>query len=165
MDNSCIAFATDGTPFIIDNEDADSVLTRNWYSSKRKGGVYLMSNVPGSWRPGASALKREYIHHFVFKFPGQGNIIDHINGDRQDNRKENLQEISRGKNLVKGRDRGNIAGARGVYPHRDGRFMARITFKGKGYYLGLFKTVSEASIAFKSARLKLHGYVEGADNV
>lgn len=38
------------------------------------------------------------MHHFVFKRPEGSNIIDHINQDKLDNRKENLRETTRSGN-------------------------------------------------------------------
>jgi len=52
----------------------------------------------------------------------------------------------------------NTSGYKGVYMSKQsGRFIARITVNYKGVHLGCFKTIEEASQAYKKAALELHG--------
>lgn len=66
--------------------------------SPRKAGLgYLQLNLGRNFR--------SYVHRIVFDaFYGlrEGFVIDHINGDRADNRLENLQQISQSENIRKG---------------------------------------------------------------
>ena len=75
--------------------------------------------------------------------------IDHIDGDRSNNRIENLQDIPAGANSRKG-----IAGKGkhlpGVNATKSG-FTARMWFEGERFYLGSFKTEQEAHEAYLSA--------------
>jgi len=74
--------------------------------------------------------------------------IDHINGDRADNRFANLREATRSQNLVN-RDRSEN---RGIRPTVNGkRWRAEITVKRKPIHLGTFDTKEEASRAFAEA--------------
>ena len=47
--------------------------------------------------------------------------------------------------------RNNTSGGRGVYPAKNGAWVAQIGFKGKRKYLGRFQSLAEASAARKEA--------------
>jgi hypothetical protein len=85
--------------------------------------------------------------------------IDHINGNRSDNRIENLRECTRQqnmKNLKKGKY--NKSGLKGVSWHAAcAKWQAHIKADGKNFYLGLFETKEEAHDAYIQASNKLHG--------
>lgn len=81
--------------------------------------------------------------------------IDHINGDRDDNRITNLRSVSNsinGKN--KKRDHRNVSGYIGVTPypyHGTMKWVARIRVDGRLKHLGYFDTIQEAAVARKAA--------------
>ncbi len=76
--------------------------------------------------------------------------LDHINGDRSDNRISNLRLAN---NTDNGHNRGpqrnnKSSGLRGVYPHtQNNSWVARVKYKGKSYSIGSFRTAEEAVIA------------------
>ena len=86
--------------------------------------------------------------------------VDHINGDRLDNRLHNLRNVSRKENARNIRVGGsNTSGVLGVYwVERDKRWSARIgnTSRGGGF-IGYYKTKAEAVAARKQAEIDL-GY-------
>lgn len=85
-------------------------------------------------------------------------FIDHINGDRADNRLENIRPCSRSQNQCnRGVQKNNSSGFKGVHRHTDGRWRARIKAGGKHIHLGLFDTPSLAHQAYLSATLRYHG--------
>lgn len=74
--------------------------------------------------------------------------IDHINGDRSDNRAANLRCASDTENSFnRGVRRDNALGIKGVHRHECGRFCAQIQVNGRKIYLGLFGTAGEAAAA------------------
>lgn len=77
--------------------------------------------------------------------------VDHINGDRSDNRLANLRAVLRSDNAKnKARYSSNQSGAAGVYWHKQHRkWCAAYQANGKRTTLGLFASVEEA----KSARI------------
>jgi hypothetical protein len=82
--------------------------------------------------------------------------IDHINGDRADNRFSNLRKVTKSENQRNGSQRiNNTSGVHGVNwkprGETDGRWVARIWNGPKHVYLGQFKTLHEAAIARKAA--------------
>jgi len=84
-------------------------------------------------------------------------MIDHINGDRLDNRLSNLRKadyVLNAQNLRKARPNSKT-GVLGVYMQRQ-RFVSQITSKGKRICLGSFATVGEASEAYLLAKRRLH---------
>jgi hypothetical protein len=86
--------------------------------------------------------------------------IDHINRNRDDNRIDNLRDVSRSlncKNTALRRD--NTSGRKGIYWYGD-RLMwrASISIDGRLKHLGWFDT-KEKAIAAREANEKLHGYL------
>ena len=72
--------------------------------------------------------------------------IDHINGDRSDNRIENLRVVNQLENSKNRRiNSNNTSGFTGVtFDKRSGKWAAQIELKGKGYTIGRFLNKSDA---------------------
>lgn len=79
--------------------------------------------------------------------------IDHINGDRTDNRIENLRLASRGENLRNMRVSGKGSSKyKGVSWHKAaGKWSAQITLDNKKKHLGLFEEEISAALAYDTA--------------
>ncbi len=86
-----------------------------------------------------------------------GEVVDHIDGNIFNNRRENLRLTTpryNGKN--KGRSKRNKSGFKGVT--REGkRWRAEIRNDGAHFYLGSFETAAEAAQAYNEAALKHMG--------
>jgi hypothetical protein len=90
-----------------------------------------------------------YVHRVVYAmvygsdpFPLQ---VDHINGDRRDNRPDNLRLATNRRNVqhrVKP-NTNNTSGHRGVYRHA-GKWEACIKAEGRNVYLGRFDEIEDA---------------------
>lgn len=77
-------------------------------------------------------------------------FLDHINGDRSDNRISNLREATMKENLwnVK-RHSDNKSGYKGVHYHKqNGKWRAQGMANGKRYHLGLFDSPDKAHQAY-----------------
>lgn len=85
--------------------------------------------------------------------------IDHINGNRSDNRLKNLREATRSDNLCnRGPQSNNTSGHKGVYwSKRAGRWEASIGKEGCVKYLGRFESLVDAEAAYRAAAAKMHG--------
>ena len=82
--------------------------------------------------------------------------IDHIDGDRSNNRIQNLREVTKAENLKnKGVSLKNKRGHTGVFRKpNDCKWTAYIDANCKRHYLGRFHTVEEAIHARKRAEIR-----------
>ena len=74
-------------------------------------------------------------------------MVDHVDGDRQNNDISNLRWVSRsenGQNHRKHRE-GKIPG---VHTTKGGKYEARTTYRGSSKYLGVYNTPEEAHAAY-----------------
>lgn len=83
--------------------------------------------------------------------------IDHINGNKSDNRIENLRVVTRTVNAQNERmaRRSSSAGVLGASRNR-GRFRSEIRVGGKRITLGYFASAEEAGAAYLAAKRTLH---------
>lgn len=95
------------------------------------------------------------LHRLLLGFPDAD--IDHISGDKLDNRRSNLRVVNRSQNNMNlPRRSANESGYKGVYRNRD-RWAASIQAYGQRIHLGTFDTPEEAAKAYDSKALELHG--------
>jgi hypothetical protein len=112
------------------------------------------------WRDGKSHPRT--LHGFLMQ-PPKGAHVDHINGDKLDNRRVNLRLVSPQLNQVnrKRLNRNNTSGMRGVAYRPDlsrtKPWHAQITADRRNRYLGLFATREDAIAARRQAELDLFG--------
>lgn len=84
--------------------------------------------------------------------------IDHINGDRLDNRISNLREVTHTQNIHNSQIRAdNKTGFKGVtFFSRLNKYKAQIVVNKKFYHLGYFDRPGDAAEAYKNASIDLH---------
>lgn len=90
--------------------------------------------------------------------------LDHINGDRNDNRIENLREatqLENAKNKIMAAN--NTSGYKGVTYHKgNNRWQARIRVNGRLIHLGYHDTAESASTSYREAANRYFGlFVRG----
>jgi hypothetical protein len=93
--------------------------------------------------------KSKYLAHRVIWKMTTGQdalIVDHINRNRLDNRLCNLREASTSLSMHN-KNHNGCRLPQGVQPNKS-RFMARISNKGKSFYLGTYATPEEASAVY-----------------
>ena len=83
--------------------------------------------------------------------------IDHINGDKLDNRLVNLRLASRSQNLANKPKRSDCKAPLKGIRQVGGRWVARLGLKGKTIYLGRFDTAEQAHAAYLTAARAQHG--------
>lgn len=86
--------------------------------------------------------------------------VDHINGDRADNRIQNLRSVTAQENA---RNRGlrsdNKAGVTGVcWDRKEGKWIAQLTVDGRNRRLGAFNSKDDAAAAWRDAFEKQDGF-------
>lgn len=98
--------------------------------------------------------------HFYGRPPS--GFIDHINGDRLDNRIANLRDVAWATNTqnVKSprKKEGRLAQFLGVSisASKSKPYKAHLTLNGKAKYIGIFRTPEEAHAAYIEAKRRLH---------
>lgn len=93
------------------------------------------------------------VHRLVYKLFNpifdETLYIDHINGDRGDNRIENLRLVTRQENNF------NYTKAKG-YTEVTGKFKVRIGINNCTFHVGTFNSKEEAKLAYKEAKDSFH---------
>lgn len=104
--------------------------------------------------------RRDRAHRMVAEvFLGDptGFVVDHLNGNRSDNRVENLEIVTHMENCLRGkqsdRKSGKFSKYRNVHKNGD-MYVARKTIQGKIYYFGAYKTEGEAFEAVKNGTVE-----------
>jgi hypothetical protein len=84
--------------------------------------------------------------------------LDHINGDKTDNRISNLRVASHAQNLQNMPTyKSNTSGIKGVYwRNADKKWAAQINTNGQRLFLGMYEAKADAVRAIKEARERLH---------
>lgn len=97
------------------------------------------------------------MHRLIMDAP-KGMIVDHINHNTLDNRRENLRLATQAQNARNRIIKNNKTGFKGVskISKRNG-YQAEIKLNGEKIYLGYFKTAELAHEAYKEASIKHHG--------
>lgn len=151
--------STRGFEIIVDDGDFDRLTAVKWHALEN--GRTKICRPARNVRKGGR--KTIYLHHEILP-PKAGLVIDHINGDVWDNRRSNLRYCTNAENL-----RNRHHPLRGDLPkgvHRKGRrFVTYITFEGRRHCLGGFATIAEASAAYDTAALRLHGQFACLNNL
>lgn len=138
-----------GDLVLVDVEDFERVSALHWY---KDDAGYARTNI---WTEG----KKPRMHRFILGETDRKTHIDHINGDKLDNRKENLRVCSASDNAKnRGKQRNNSSGYKGViFDKARSKWRAEICFNGNRKYLGRFDSVEEAAIAYQDAAKMYHG--------
>jgi hypothetical protein len=97
--------------------------------------------------------------HTVLLNAGRGFVTDHDNGNKLDNRRQNLRLATRAQNNRNARV-SKSAGRdyKGLEQTPTGRWVARIHAEGRRWFLGTFDDILEAAAVYNQAALCFHGY-------
>ena len=109
---------------IIDIDDVPNIQNLKWHVNNN-GYVVNSNNV-------SIFLHRRILH--------TDKMVDHINGNRLDNRKSNLRIYNYSTNQM------NV-NYKGVYPYKNGRYLSKIKIHGKQIHIGIFNIYEEALYA------------------
>ena len=139
---------------IVDDEDFEKVNAYKWYCMTRRHHKYAAK----SFRVNGVKTVLQ-MHRFVLNLFDSSKMIDHINGNGLDNRKENIRICTASDNAKnKILPASNKSGFKGVCWHkRDKKFYAQIKVNNKMQYLGVFDCPIEAAKAYNIGALKHHG--------
>lgn len=143
---------TGGAVAIVDDEDFAEVAQYRWFLAKIG---YAIRN---GKRIGGKKAPSQYMHRVIMKAQ-KGQICDHINGNKLDNRKCNLRFVTNSQNRMnKGVQSNNKLGEKNIhYVARKRRFVVQVMVNRKNAFHGYFKTLEEARLARDLALAKHHG--------
>lgn len=152
---------------IIDTEDWDKVREYRW---SIRGDYYVSAVIPhpdGSWhyyiREGKEARRRRRttlsLHHLILGKPQKGMVVDHINHNGLDNRKENLRFATFTQNQQNSRSQvGSSSKYKGVHWNtQTGRWKALLHVGAECIHLGYFTCEHQAALAYNKKAIELHG--------
>jgi len=137
---------------LIDDEDFEYLNRYKWSANKVNRYWYVTARIQKS----DGTKKNERMHRLIMNAP-TGMLVDHINGDSLDNRKENLRICKTSTNLqnqyvIRGSSR-----FQGVYwKEKQKKWAANIGKDGKHYYLGIYNFEEDAARAYNQAALLLY---------
>lgn len=141
-------YLTTGEYALVDDCDFDKVSQFRWMHSG--AGYAVTIRMIGT--------KHVRMHRMILDAePGQ--IIDHKDGNKLDNRRSNIRFCTSQQNQANmGKPITNSSGYKGVYRNKkDGLWYVRISVGNKRIWVGCFKDVRKAAIAYNEAALMYHG--------
>lgn len=144
---------TQGKFALVDDEDFTHLSSFKWYAQKIGFTFYAvrMIRLP-DYRRTSLPMHRAILN----PKPHQG--VDHRDCNGLNNTRKNLRIATQTQNLRNARLRSDsVTGFKGVSLRRNGRFMATITYGGKGHHLGHFNTAEAAYVAYCKAAVKHFG--------
>jgi hypothetical protein len=144
---------------LVDDEDYERVMARGpWYASKQGSKSRTWYAHRRDFVEGSTKKKVLPMHRFILP-PPEGRMVDHINGNGLDNRKENLRLVTHQQNMHNARTAlTNTSGVKGVsWSKVSGKWRADVWMNNRQISLGLFDCLLMASIVVAKAREALHG--------
>lgn len=132
--------------FMIDVDNVDLIIKYRW-------SINANGYVTG-WKDGSVALL-----HRIITNAKKGEFVDHINGDKLDNRLSNLRIVTNQQNCMNRKlVSNNTSGVTGVYWNKGmSKWQAQIMYKRKYMYLGCYDNIEDAVKARKDAEKKYFG--------
>jgi HNH endonuclease len=134
-------------------DDADFERLNQWGWAESPSGYVWRSVTVGPNKQGKVRM-----HRLVASTP-TGLFTDHVNGDKLDNRRENLRVCTTAENgRNRGANRKSSSRYKGVSLRRStGMWRASICLNGRSRHIGSFPSQEEAARAYNSAAAKHYG--------
>lgn len=152
-DGTTVVFLTQGTRCIVDTDEWKNLKDFSWYAGGHKHRRYVTSQ-----KTVAGKRTVYYMHRMITGCP-DGLMVDHINHDTLDNRKQNLRVCTNQENQFNKKAKVTAkTNYKGVYFfRRTSRWYAQICLNGKNKHLGYYKTELEAAVAYNNAANRHYG--------
>lgn len=155
-----IIFTKKGEEIIVDKDTYEILNKRKWYIGSDG---YAYTHIPDN----ECKNRKISMHRFIMNAP-KGVMVDHINGNKLDNRKENLRvcnnkENQRNRKTNKNKIYSNYKGVR--YDKRRNVYYVSVWIEQKPIHIGTFKNEIAAANCYNYHAKKLFGEFAKLNNV
>ncbi len=137
---------------LVDDCDRHLLESGKWYMHANG---YLIGRMPGWESP-----NQQFLHRIIMN-PPKGLYVDHINGNRLDNRRDNLRIVTKAQNSMnslKAHRNKKTSKYKGVFWVKQRQcFFAKIKINRKNIYLGFSKCEDEAARIYDAKARELFG--------
>lgn len=142
----------------VDDTDFDGLSPWSWCAKKSP---YTYYGARGAIINGKS-IEIKMHRQIMGLSPGDGKVVDHIDGNGLNNQRINLRVCSRGQNTMNARKRKNgTSKFKGVSYQAAGRgkkrWVSQIHLNRKHFHLGRYLTEPEAAKAYDKKAIELYG--------
>lgn len=142
-----------GKVVLVDDDDFERLSKYSWYCSLRGEGYAARTDK-------STGKQRTVLMHREITGAKKGQLVDHINRNKLDNRKCNLRICSHeenSRNISKRKVR-TTSKYKGVYfCKQKGLYMARINNSGQGVYLGYYEKEEDAAYYYNEHAKVVYG--------
>lgn len=145
---------TQGKFALVDDEDFDDLAPHKWFYGCDG---YAARNSTGTW-----PRRHTIMMHRVITDAPKGLQVDHINGNKIDNRRRNLRIVTSAQNRYNSNASKGVVGRtsryKGVSWNPNSRkWSARICENGKDVNLLFTESEVEAALAYNKAAIRIYG--------
>lgn len=149
----------------VSDADYDAIKKDKWRCERSGNSLSVIKLSREVIAPNKRIYRRVYLSRFLLQCP-KGLVVDHINGDRLDNRRENLRICTGAQNSKNRRKASNnTSGYKGVYfrknwknrVNKKKRWTAIIIVDQKRINLGDYLTAEEGGKAYDRAAKRYFG--------
>lgn len=143
---------TQGKETIVDVEDYRHLNKHKWFVDSSGYARRARKKIDGEGPPAVR------MHRVIMNLDGSNLVVDHINGNKLDNRKQNLRICTYSQNSQNKKVKSNsISGYKGVTLCMGKYWMAYITHNKININLGMFDTKELAVQAYNEKAIEYHG--------
>jgi hypothetical protein len=148
-------YTTKQEPILVDDDVYEKFRFESWFITKGRNGSTGYA-AKSEWIKGANKSARVYLHRIIMD-PAKGIPIDHINGNKLDNRRENLRVVNASVNEQNKKPYGESR-LKGVHFNKHaGKWQSKITKDKKQIHLGYFDSSEDAARMYNFWALDLYG--------
>ena len=140
---------------LIDDKDADLLRLGSWSAHISKSGAYACCRIKGT----RTWMHTTILEDMLGRPLKKGELADHINGDKLDNRRANLRLANRSQNNAnKPARKGLSSKYKGVsWDKNKEKWRAYIQINKKLKHIGYFGDEQQAAIAYNREAKRLYG--------
>lgn len=141
---------TRGYVALVDDEDYEALRTLKWRVQPSGNTHYAIANVHNAGRRTTVRMHRMLL---------SGGMVDHVNRNGLDNRRENLRVCTPQQNQGNScKQSDNTSGFKGVcWDKNKSKWRAQIYLAGKKMHVGYYETTQEAAAAYDAKARELFG--------